>query len=105
MRRSPTNAPMEPTPPPSFTCPVVDVIRTCSSWRTYGVILHRSAMYRTKLTRIRDVDLQRIDLGIAMCHFELTAREDGLPGRWSRRSPDMGPVPTHTQYVVSWTGA
>jgi hypothetical protein len=28
-------------------------------------------------------DLQRVDMGIAMCHFELTARELGLEGRWS----------------------
>jgi len=29
-------------------------------------------------------DLQRLDMGIAMCHFELTAREAGLVGKWDR---------------------
>jgi len=31
---------------------------------------------------IRKVDLQLIDMGISMCHFELSAREKGLTGSW-----------------------
>ena len=32
-------------------------------------------------------DLQRVDMGIAMCHFELAARERGLAGRWVVEQP------------------
>lgn len=49
-------------------------------------------------------DLQRVDMGIAMCHFELTARELGLAGCWEVRRPDlMRPAPP-PEYVVTWVG-
>lgn len=49
-------------------------------------------------------DLQRVDIGIAMCHFELTARELGLAGQWTVRQPS-GPTPGDaSEYVVTWVG-
>lgn len=49
-------------------------------------------------------DLQRVDIGIAMCHFELTARELGLDGKWEVREPAL-PKPGGTiEYVVTWVG-
>lgn len=66
--------------------------------------LQRSAMYRSKLLRIPEIDLQCIDLGIALCHFHLTAREAGLPGGWEHLTPSVR-LPPHTQYIVSWTEA
>jgi len=53
---------------------------------------------------IKAVDLQRLDMGIAMSHFELTARELGLGGRWEKASPSLSPLPERTEYVRSWTG-
>ncbi len=47
-------------------------------------------------------DLQRVDIGIAMCHFELTARELGLKGGWQKASPDASPLPENTEYIISW---
>jgi len=49
----------------------------------------------------KGVDLQRIDMGIAMCHFELSGREIGLDGRWEEGNPDLhlGNV----EYIASWT--
>jgi len=32
-------------------------------------------------------DLQRVDMGIAMCHFELAVREAGIEGRWVTDQP------------------
>ena len=52
----------------------------------------------------RMADLQRVDMGIAMCHFELTAKEQDLSGRWELRDPGLTPVPEHTEYSVTWTG-
>jgi len=40
----------------------------------------------------------RIDLGIAMCHFELTAREQGLSGGWALSEKK---IPGLT-YIVTW---
>jgi nitroreductase len=47
-------------------------------------------------------DLQRVDLGIAMCHFELTARELGLAGRWVVQDPHIAKPDDTTEYIVSW---
>ena len=49
------------------------------------------------------VDLQRVDMGISMCHFEMTAAELGLAGQWRVEAPDIGPLPELTGYVASWT--
>ena len=48
--------------------------------------------------------LQRVDLGIAMCHFELTARELGFAGRWAVQDPDIAKPDDRTEYIVSWIG-
>lgn len=53
---------------------------------------------------IRAVDLQRIDMGIAMCHFELCCRETGRSGRWELREPVLTGVPQKTEYIASWFG-
>lgn len=45
-------------------------------------------------------DLQMIDMGIAMCHFEVAAHEIGLSGKWENQNPNkyMGNV----EYITSW---
>jgi nitroreductase len=53
---------------------------------------------------IKAVDLQRLDLGIAMSHFELTARELGLSGRWEQRPPSSSFLPQRTEYAWTWIG-
>jgi hypothetical protein len=47
-----------------------------------------------------DIHIQYNDMGIAMCHFELTAHETGLSGGWRVNDPriDVG----DWVYVVSW---
>lgn len=47
-------------------------------------------------------DMQRIDMGIAMCHFELSAREAGLPGGWKVISHGVDKLLPRTEYIVSW---
>lgn len=47
-------------------------------------------------------DLQRVDMGIAMCHFELTAKEQGIEGKWHISKPGSISTPQDTEYVVSW---
>jgi nitroreductase len=50
-------------------------------------------------------DLQRVDMGIAMCHFELTAREIGLAGHWMIDEPDIEKLDESMEYSVSWRTA
>jgi len=60
----------------------------------YHFYLKRNNMYG-KL--YRKTDLQKIDMGIAMCHFELTAKELNLSGSWK-----AAVHPEETEYLVSW---
>ncbi|MCX7983765.1 MAG: nitroreductase family protein [Bacteroidetes bacterium] len=52
-------------------------------------------------TMLRLPDLQRVDLGIALCHFELTARELHIHGAWKHVDPQIA-TPENTEYIVSW---
>jgi nitroreductase len=45
--------------------------------------------------------MQRLDMGIAACHFSLAAQELSLPGRFSVRPPRLKP-PENWRYIVSW---
>ncbi len=49
---------------------------------------------------IKNVSLQNVDMGIAMCHFELSARELGLMGDWSVKDPQT--KKDGMEYIVSW---
>jgi nitroreductase len=66
----------------------------------FHLLLRRSPGYRGRF----EVDLQRLDMGIAICHFELAARELGLPGAWRLASPPprLGGLPADTSYVATW---
>jgi hypothetical protein len=47
-------------------------------------------------------DLQRMDVGIAMCHFALTADELGLQGLWAVDEPGIRKPDALTEYIASW---
>ncbi len=49
---------------------------------------------------LRLSDLQKIDMGIAMCHFELTSWEAGLTGKWIDSDPLI--KNDKVEYVISW---
>jgi hypothetical protein len=61
--------------------------------------------YKRNKQLFKMADLQRIDMGIAMCHFELACREAGLTGKWEIKAPEIGPTPELTEYLVSWNGS
>ena len=63
-------------------------------------------LQRTKgYTRFTSVDMQRIDMGIAMCHFQLAAQALDLPGSWVSDPPALPALPERTEFVVSWQPA
>jgi len=64
--------------------------------KTFDFYLSRAPGYRY----LRDISLQEIDMGIAMCHFQLTNRELGLAGVW--RMDNSAPQTTSWEYVASW---
>jgi len=46
------------------------------------------------------ISMSRIDIGIALCHFELSTQEVGMEGIWIAEPPDI-PSPNH-QYIATW---
>ena len=77
------------------------VVKDGSAWHFY---LQRTKGYpQGTLTRFLGIaDIQRLDMGIAMCHFELTARELGLPGKWACAEPVLAKPDGLTENTVSW---
>ncbi len=77
------------------------ILRRNQFWRFY---MRRTPGYRKDLIKqILDLcDLQRLDMGIAMCHFELTAKEFGLKGNWIVEDKLDKYPDALTEYVVSW---
>ena len=47
-------------------------------------------------------DLQRIDMGIAMCHFQAAVSELGLDGEWRVNEPALQDTPVNYEYVVTF---
>ncbi|MFW9947216.1 MAG: nitroreductase family protein [Candidatus Odinarchaeota archaeon] len=46
----------------------------------------------------------RLDIGIAVCHFDLTANELGLKGKWEFLNPDISSS-KGLKYTITWNGA
>jgi hypothetical protein len=64
--------------------------------KVFHFYLSRATSYKF----LRLVSLQDIDMGIAMSHFEITAREQGLAGIW--QVDTNAPKETSLDYIVSW---
>jgi nitroreductase len=47
-------------------------------------------------------DLQRIDMGIAMCHFQFSAAELGREGGWTDNDPRLQDTPGNFEYIASF---
>ncbi|UCD05344.1 MAG: nitroreductase family protein [candidate division WOR-3 bacterium] len=46
--------------------------------------------------------LHDIDIGIAMCHFELGAAHRGLRGKWMQADPQLTGLPSTMHYMATW---
>jgi nitroreductase len=81
------------------------IVRDGGDWHFY---LQRTRGYgkgSLLFSALRLADLQRVDMGIAMCHFELAARELGLTGQWVLEKPQIGLPGPATEYTATWRGA
>jgi len=77
------------------------VVRAGGAWHFF---LQRTPSYPGGLGRLvlGITDIQRVDMGIAMCHFALTAGELGLAGRWVVQEPALDRPDGLTEYTASW---
>jgi nitroreductase len=68
----------------------------------FHLFLERTPGYR----RLAGSDLQRLDMGIAMAHFDLAAAEGGLGGGWTRLheppAPAGKPGGPQPEYIATW---
>jgi hypothetical protein len=71
-------------------------------WHFYLVRTRRYGKGSPVFRILRIADLQRIDLGIAMCHFELVARDAGLSGRWVVEDPGLAVPGPAIDYTATW---
>lgn len=46
--------------------------------------------------------MQRIDMGIAICHFATACAELGLQGEWVQQEPAIPLPDERTEYIISW---
>ncbi len=58
---------------------------------------------RLKRKEVRIPTLKRIDLGIAMCHFDLTLQERGIHGKWFVDDPKINTEKSNLYYISSWS--
>jgi hypothetical protein len=79
------------------------IIQAGNAWHFY---LQRTRGYGDSLAfkLLGLADLQRVDMGIAMSHFQLTAAELGLSGQWAVQEPEIEKPDRLTEYIVSWVG-
>ena len=77
------------------------IVKDGNAWHLY---LQRTRGYGDARTfgLLGLADLQRVDMGIAMCHLELTARELGLQGQWVIQEPEIEKPNRLTEYTASW---
>lgn len=47
-------------------------------------------------------DVKRIDMGIAMCHFDLTCKEIGINGSFKVVNHEIREIPENLRYLISW---
>jgi hypothetical protein len=71
------------------------------SSNAFHFLLARSKGYRGIQKPLHLFDLQRIDLGIAFSHFELTLQEAGISGKWQQQ-PIAYTLPPDTEYCQTW---
>ena len=70
----------------------------------FNFYLQRTKNYPAPLANkiLSLADLQSVDMGIAMAHFELSAMEAGLSGEWLLNDPDLPVDKPGIEYIMSW---
>jgi nitroreductase len=100
------DAPLSPTDAGRFEEPL-QMLRLAPSatnkqpWRVVvdGNSVHFYEEHGLKVSALGDI--QKVDMGIALSHFWLTAQELGIEGRFVTSDPKIA-VPKNTEYITSF---
>ena len=77
--------------------------RIVRAGNAFHFFLQRTEGYRNSFTKLAGIeDIQRVDMGIAMSHFELSAVEAGLSGSWANDEPDIHKPSPLLEYIATW---
>jgi len=68
--------------------------------KAFHLFLERTSGLKKSGRYFGMADVQRVDMGIAMCHFEMAINEIGNPGHWIEEPPKLDHQ--GRQYVVTW---
>ncbi len=93
----------------SAICKALEMVRLAPSavnkqpWRVVvsGNDIHFYEHHDKGYDHGEDGDMQKIDVGIALAHFALMAKEQGLNGTIVEADPGLT-LPADTEYLVSW---
>jgi nitroreductase len=66
--------------------------------KTWHFYLNEDKLYNNV---IKDIKLQNVDMGISICHFDMTVKELGLNGSWKAMKP--GQSSGRLEYITSWS--
>ncbi len=90
-----------------FALEMVRLAPSASNQQPWRVVKKANAFHFYELKSKRNesmlgFDIQRIDLGIAACHFHLAAQERGLSGRFEYMQETGISAPENAVYCFSW---
>lgn len=68
----------------------------------YHFILQRIGNYHKAFNLLKLPDLQKVDLGIAMAHFDKSAQSRNRKGIWKRISLEHIELTENDEYIMSW---
>lgn len=87
-----------------------EIIRNRKSVRTYKqpwrVVTEKDRVHfyekKTKgYAKEATGDIQEVDLGIALCHFEIASEENGMKGQLIQNDPGIR-IPEDTDYIATY---
>jgi len=82
--------------------------RNAEPWRVVkekkSNIFHFYLQLIRKLSSDNLPPMKQMDLGIALSHFELTAKEQKISGKWVKKNPNIDTIRKNLHYIASWIG-
>ena len=66
-------------------------------------IYHFYVKYSEDKTLLAYNKFVRVDIGIAICHFDFSVKELGILGNWEFIKPNVE-IPGELKYIISWKG-
>jgi len=78
---------------------MVRIAPSASNGQPWRVYLDGDRLHFHKQARNGYGDMNRLDMGIAMCHLDLTLAEQGILGKWAVESRE---TPVKSPYVATW---